>query len=800
MKNFNCYLRLEILLSLIFIFLCCQAEQRKQIMLSKGWLFSRDSISWQKVSIPHDWAIFEAFDKTIDMQVDTIKDSGELLYRTGTTGSLPWTGKGYYKTTITLDETPEEAEIFFDGAMRGAKVKINGNFAGGWPYGYNAFRINATKFLKKGDNLLEVSLENLDNSSRWYPGGGIYRPVRLVITGKTHLDPWQGWFYTLKADSTSSKLSLGAKVEGIEDINNLKVEFILLDEGGQKVAIEEEKVENDGFVKKEIDFANPRLWSTETPYLYTLVTNLLQGNKIIDSSTQKVGIRFITIDKENGFSINGKKCKIKGVCLHHDLGPLGAQVNKGSIIRRVKILKEMGCNAIRSSHNMPSNMEVEVCDSMGMMLMAESFDAWSSPKCKNDYSLLFNDWAEKDLTSLILNLRSHPSIVMWSIGNEIPEQGTPKGFEISSRFQELCHELDPTRKVTQGLDRVDAALKSGVATLMDIPGFNYRLDKYSGAIENLPQGFLLGSETASTVSSRGVYFFPVEEGKNITHTNGQSSSYDIECCNWSNLPDDDFKIQDDNPWVIGQFVWTGFDYLGEPTPYEYYWPSRSSYFGICDLAGLPKDRYWLYRSQWREDSPTLHLLPHWTWPEREGKVTPVYCYTSYPSAELFVNGKSQGKKSFDKTSRLDRYRLRWNDVVYESGEIKVVAYDSLGREAAIKTIKTAGAPHHLELEADRDTISSFNDDLSFIRVMMKDSEGNLCPRANNQVNFKVTGSGAFKASCNGDATSLVPFNSTSMPLFNGEEVVILEAIEKGKATLIAESEGLPPSSIEITIE
>ena len=500
--------------------------------------------------------------------------------------------------------------------------------------------------------------------------------------------------------------------------------------------------------------------------------------------------------------------------MHHDLGPLGAAVNKAALIRQIKMMKEMGCDAIRTSHNMPSQMQMDICDSLGMMVMAESFDMWRFPKCKNGYSRFFDDWADKDITNLVLANRNHPSIVMWSIGNEIPEQSNAEGRLLSIRLQGLCHSLDPTRPVTQGLDRVDHALGNGIAQAMDVPGFNYRLPKYAEGIKRLPQGFLLGSETASTVSSRGVYKFPVEitdnsqysswapgyDPKAIKNADGQCSGYDVEYCAWSNLPDDDWRWQDDYDWVIGEFVWTGFDYLGEPTPFDEYWPSRSSYFGICDLAGLPKDRYFLYRSHWNKDQHTIHLLPHWTWLKRKGLVTPVYCYTDYPEAELFINGKSQGriKKQNDLTplnsypspqdkNRLDRYRLRWNDVKYEPGELKVVVYDEMGKNCGEEVVRTAGRPHHLQLDvwtqqSERSPLTSHlsplkadGQDLAFVTVSLVDKDGTLIPDAQDQLTFDVQGAGTFRAVCNGDATSLEPFTQPTMKLFNGQLVVVVQA-------------------------
>ena len=534
----------------------------------------------------------------------------------------------------------------------------------------------------------------------------------------------------------------------------------------------------------------------------------MQNGQTLDEVKQKFGIRTVKVSKEGGFQLNGETRKIKGVCLHHDLGPLGAAINKAALIRQIKMMKEMGCDAIRTSHNMPSQMQMDICDSLGMMVMAESFDMWVYPKCKNGYARFFKDWSDRDIENLILANRNHPSIVMWSIGNEIPEQGSEDGREISSHLQELCHQLDPTRPVTQGLDHAEASIKSGVAKVMDIPGFNYRVHKYEQSIAELPQGFLLGSETASTVSSRGVYKFPVVPNDNskfaswapgydpkaLLKADGQCSSYDLDYSPWSNLPDDDWVWQDDKDWVIGEFVWTGYDYLGEPSPYDEYWPSRSSYFGICDLAGLPKDRYYLYRSKWNKNQHTIHLLPHWSWGltkkdkgNRIGQETPVYCYTDYPTGELFINGKSQGKISKNPAERLDRYRLRWNHVKYEPGEIKVVVYDAQGNVAGEQTVRTAGKPAELKLEAwtaNEAGLNADGDDLAFVTVSLTDTEGTLIPQADDQLTFEVTGTGSFEAVCNGDATSLEPFKKPTMKLFNGQLVVVVRsAKEPGTLTL-----------------
>ena len=777
------------------------SAQRNTINL-KTWQFSRDSVNYKPVTIPHDWAINGPFDKKWDLQFVAIEQNGETekTEKSGRSGALPWIGRGFYKTTVDLKKLPKTAVLEFDGAMADPHVYINGKLAGHWAYGYNAFRVDAAPYLKKGKNEISVSLNNREESSRWYPGGGLYRPVQLVTNADAAtINPWGCYFRTESIGNGKAEVSICTNINNVD--KTLSIENQLVDATGKIVAqFKYGDFDAQGNVVKTLTVDEAHLWSPETPYLYKLVTRLYRNKKLIDQTQQKVGIRTVRVAQYDGFQLNGVSRKIKGVCLHHDLGPLGAAVNKAALIRQIRTMKDMGCDAIRTAHNMPSTWQMEVCDSMGMMVMAESFDMWIYPKCKNGYALNFKDWADKDIENLVLNHRNHPSIVMWSIGNEIPEQWSEEGRNISKHLQDLCHKFDPTRPVTQGMDRAEDALKSGFAQVMDVPGFNYRVHKYDNNIKQLPKGFLLGSETASTVSSRGVYKFPVEASDSKTYTDGQCSSYDVEYCPWSNLPDDDWRMQDDRDYTIGEFVWTGYDYLGEPSPYDEYWPSRSSYFGICDLAGLPKDRYYLYRSHWRKDDATLHVLPHWTFPGREGETTPVYCYTSWPSAELFVNGKSQGRIVKNPNTRLDRYRLRWNNVKYEPGEIKVVAYDYDGTAKGEKIIRTAGAPARIVLKADRNSISSKGEDLSFVTVSVVDKNGTPCATANNNMKFAVSGAGKFRAACNGDATSLVAFNSTEMPLFSGELVVVVEGLKHGTAMLSVSADGLPTATLPIEIE
>ena len=804
------------------------AQNRQETTLTEGWLFSQDQQTWQNVCVPHDWAIAGPFDKKWDLQKVRIEQNGEkeATEKSGRSGALPWIGEGHYKRNIQIPAGCKHAELMFDGAMAEPTVYLNGQKAGYWAYGYNTFRVDITPMMKAGDNLLEVHLKNVEESSRWYPGAGIYRPVKLIITGDDRIDPWKTFIRTTQLCDRQAVVDVTVGT-GSPLAAHQGFEIEVRDAKGKLVGHEHcSEISNSGEANLSFTIQEPHPWSPETPYLYTAHIKYMQNGQLLDEVKQKFGIRTVKVSKEGGFQLNGVTRKIKGVCLHHDLGPLGTAVNKAALIRQIKTMKDMGCDAIRTSHNMPSQMQMDICDSLGMMVMAESFDMWLYPKCKNGYARFFEDWWKKDIENLILANRNHPSIIMWSIGNEIPEQGSAQGKEISENLQNACHSLDPTRPVTQGLDHAEASIKSGVATTMDVPGFNYRVHKYQNSIGQLPQGFLLGSETASTVSSRGVYKFPVEVTDNsqyaswapsydpqaILKADGQCSSYDLEYCSWSNLPDDDWVWQDDKDWVIGEFVWTGYDYLGEPTPYDEYWPSRSSYFGICDLAGLPKDRYWLYRSRWNKDEHTIHLLPHWTWGlskkdkgNRIGKVTPVYCYTDYPTGELFVNGKSQGKISKNPAERLDRYRLRWNNVKYEPGEIKVVVYDAQGNKAGEQTVKTAGKPAALKLEAwtqNSSLLKSNGDDLAFITVSLTDADGTLIPQADDQLTFEVTGAGSFEAVCNGDATSLESFKAPSMKLFNGQLVVVVRsAKEAGTLTLKVTDEKLKLSkSIDIAVQ
>jgi beta-galactosidase len=593
-------------------------------------------------------------------------------------------------------------------------------------------------------------------------------------------------------------VNIQTRIETKAQSSAIKVETEIFNSNGKSEARVLKIMDNynDGILEQQLVVNHPSLWSPETPTLYTAVCKVYENDKLSDSTTNRFGIRDIRLVPDKGFFLNGNRLKFKGVCLHHDLGPLGTAVNVAGIRRQLTILKDMGCNAIRTSHNPPAPEFLDLCDEMGFMVMDEAFDTWKVAKVANGYQNFFNEWAEKDMVNMLRRDRNHPAIVMWSIGNEIGEQNLVDGNKVLKFLKDICKREDPTRFVAAGMDQINGALKNNFAALLDIPGFNYKARRYEEACKQLPQGVILGSETSSTISSRGVYKFPIELTLDKAYPDNQCSSYDLGACSWAELLDDEFVKQDDLEYVIGEFVWTGFDYLGEPTPYDEFWPSHSSYFGICDLAGLPKDRYYLYRSRWNSRDTTVHLLPHWTWPGREGQITPVFCYTNFPSAELFVNGKSMGRQIKSRQSNLTRYRLMWNNVTYEPGFLKVVVYDESGKAVATQEVHTAGNPHHIELVSDRKILKADGKDLAYVTVKVVDEKGNLCPDSDNLLKFSVSGTGTYRAAANGDATSLEQFHLPKMQVFKGMLTAIVQSTEKqGKMILKVEGKGLKSSII-----
>ena len=814
-----------------------EAQTRTEQLLERGWRFTRedsaefiaedyDDKAWQEVTVPHDWAIYGPFSIHNDRQNVAITQDGqkEAMEHAGRTGGLPFVGVCWYRLDFEAPAFEEGkcATLIFDGAMSHARVYVNGMEVGYWPYGYNSFHFDITPYIKAGEvNTLAVRLENENESSRWYPGAGIYRNVHLVVTEDAYVPVWGTQLTTPIVTKELAKVELRTKLTTPEgaDRSIYRIVTDIIDPAGEVVATNEATLSryDNTLFEQEFDIAVPELWSVDNPALYYAKSKIYAGTELKDEYSTRFGIRTLEIIPDEGMFINGEPAKFKGVCNHHDLGPLGAAVNDAAIRRQIHIMKEMGCNAIRTSHNMPAPELVEACDEMGMMLMLETFDEWRTPKLANGYHKHFDEWAERDLVNLIHHYRNNPSVVMWCIGNEVPDQGDKMwGPKLSRFLQDICHREDPTRYVTQGMDQPHNVVYNNMAAMMDVAGFNYRPWHYGNSYQALPQQIILGTETASTVSSRGVYKFPVERRSMATYDDHQSSSYDVEHCSWSNLPEDDWMWHEDYDCCIGEFVWTGFDYLGEPTPYYTNWPSHSSLFGIVDLAGLPKDRYYLYRSHWNKAEETLHILPHWTWPGREGETTPIFVYTNYPSAELFINGVSQGvrtkdtsvtlENSWDEESerslkRQSRYRLMWMDTKYEPGTVKVVAYNEAGEAVAEREVKTAGKPHHIELKVDRATIEANSKDLAFVTVSVVDKDGNLCPAADNLIEFSVAGEGHYRAGANGNSVSLELFHEPRMKVFSGMMTAIVESNDTpGTITLTARSKGLKSANIMIKSE
>ena len=824
------------------------AQAGRSETILKEWEFRKGhdieaTEGWEAVSVPHDWAIYGPFDKANDLQTVAVVQNGEdvATEKTGRTGGLPYMGKGAYRRTLDIkaDEFDGRRHILmFDGAMSEAQVFVNGEQVCFWPYGYNSFHCDVTTHLRVGSNDIVVLLENREQSSRWYPGAGLYRKVRHITQPQVHVPVWGTYVTTPHIEKGHAVVSVRTKIEGVEKGSAVTLKTRILDPDGHAVAcVTDTRLLHFGEIEQTLTVENPALWSPENPVLYYVETEVYAGGSVntdwdmdrpeisiadgtvpCDKVSTRFGFRTIEIIPDKGFFLNGEARKFRGVCLHHDLGPLGAAINKAALRRQLTMLKDMGCDAIRTSHNMPAEELIELCDEMGFMVMLENFDEWDIAKCQNGYHRFFNEdsgngmiWAERDMINMLHHFRNNPSVVMWSIGNEVPSQWKPEGLVVAKWLQDICHREDPTRPVTCGMDQYNAVTVNGFAEQLDVVGFNYKVDRYIPAYKLLPQRIILGSETASTVSSRGVYHFPAKLGSAIMHDDNQSSSYDTEYCWWSNIPDNDFAADEDYDWCIGQFVWTGFDYLGEPSPYDTdAWPNHSSVFGIIDLASIPKDRYYLYRSVWNRTDETLHVLPHWNWAGREGEVTPVFVYTSYPSAELFVNGVSQGvraKKAADGIvpclgeKAMERFRLMWNDVVYQPGEIKVVAYDADGKAVAEKVVRTAGKASAIRLTPDREVLKADGEDLCYVNVSLVDKDGNPVPVDSRLVKVKITGAGSFKAIANGDPTCLEPFQQPQMHLFSGQLTVLVQAASQpGDITVEVTGKGVKKAILKIKTE
>lgn len=772
---------------------------------------------WQKLDLPHDWAITGPF--RIELE--------------GATGKLPWKGIGWYRKYFTVPVSDEGKQIFvdFDGAMANAKIWLNGNYVGSWPYGYTSFRMDLTPFVKPGEeNVLAVRLDTENWDSRWYPGAGIYRHVWLVKTDAVHVDHWGTYITTPQITDKDAVVNVAVTVSNRSQkatkaiVRTTLFELNTSNQPTAKVAVIKDAVVDlnageNKVVDSKTNILNPKRWSIENPNRYVAQTDIIVNGKIIDTYYTPFGVRTIEFTARNGFLLNGKRVEIKGTCNHHDLGALGAAFNLSALTRQLKMLKDMGTNSLRTSHNPPTPELLELADKMGFLVWDEAFDAWKKGKRKNDYNTLFDEWHDKDLTALIHRDRNHPSVFIWSIGNEVMEQ---QDVELTKHLVDIVHREDPTRPVSNGYNDPNGGRNSGAVVALDIMGVNYFFDQQPkwDADPRYANKPTLGSETSSCVTSRGEYFFGPNE-----YQNWQISSYDYAKPGWGCSPDEQFRTNAKYPHLLGEYVWTGFDYLGEPTPYnsdetnllnfrtdpskkaelekqleaiqKNNPPSRSSYFGIIDLAGFPKDRFYSYQSHWRPDLPVAHIFPHWNWPERLDSITPVHVYTSGDEAELFLNGKSLGRKT--KITGLD-FRLIWNDVKYTPGELKVVCYKD-GKRWATDVVKTTGTMKRLSLTADRSAIKVSEDELCFITVKVTDKDGLMVPRSNPLIHFSIEGDAEIIATDNGDATSFESFQSKKRKAFNGMALVIVKAKRgaKGKFIIKAESEGLETASIKVDL-
>ena len=796
---------------------------RKIKNLKYDWKFKKADIagaesinfvdkSWENVRVPHDWAISGPFERENDMQFCKIDWDGEkeAYEHNGRTGGLPHMGVGWYRRKFEVSKKAAGKKIWleFDGVMSRSSVYVNGQYAGGRPYGYSSFKLDVTELVELGssDNILAVKVDNPSFSSRWYPGAGIYRNVRLVVLDPIHVAHWGTYVTTPVIEENYAEVNIKTKLENDGSNASVELKTSIVSPDGAVIAVEqlEKKFKGEVEIEQSFSIDNPKLWGLENPQMYKVQSELSVEGERRDFYETPFGIRSIEFSNDKGMLLNGERVYMKGVCMHHDLGPLGAALNYRALERQMEIMKEMGCNSIRTSHNPPAPELLEICDRMGLLVIDEAYDEWKMMKLERSIGEFFDEWSERDLTDMIIRDRNHPCVFMWSLGNEILEQGVPDGAKVAQYLHDIAKRVDPTRPTTAGFNMPDGSLEHGMAGVVDLAGWNYCPNRYSEFHSKNPDLISYGSETMSTVSSRGIYHFPVREERlgdsDACHADLQLSSYDLVVPPWATTMETEFHALDNCPYIFGQYVWTGFDYIGEPTPYNRQWPARSSYFGIVDLGGLPKDRYYMFQTQWT-DKDILHILPHWTWHGREGLRTPVHIYSSFEEVELFLNGRSLGKRKLQTKSfnLLNHYRFIWDNVFYEAGELKAVAYSD-GKPAMEKIIKTAGLAEKLTLEVDRNEFSADGDDMVFVTVAVEDRNGNPNPIACNLVEFELDGPAEIAGVCNGDPTCLDSFKDDKCKLFSGKCVVYLQSVKDCKGEVKLKAAGAGVKSAEITLK
>ncbi len=781
------------------------AEARQRLSLDQGWRFHLGEVTggekpqtadadWRTLDLPHDFSIegpVGADPNTMDGPFDQKSPGGNGA------GALNG-GIGWYRKAFTLPDSAKGKRVWvrFDGVYMDSEVWLNGTSLGKHPYGYTSFQYDLTPSLKPGANVLAVRVNVQQPCSRWYCGAGIYRHVWLTITNPLHVAPWGTYITTPKVADDAADVRVRTRVvNDSAEPAKATLTTTIIDADGKKVASNDAAGTVAADANHEFDqmlkVAKPRRWSTDDPYLYQVITEVRIGGRLVDRRETPLGIRTIEFTVDNGFLLNGKRVQIKGVCDHHDLGCLGSAVNRRGIERQIEILKAMGCNAIRTSHNPPAPELLDLCDRMGMVVMDEAFDEWVIPKSrmKYGYGRFFDEWSERDMVSMIHRDRNHPCIILWSIGNEIKEQAAPQGGAMAKRLADICHREDPTRMVTSGCNKVGQAVNNGFVSALDVLGINY----FTGEYVKQRGKVLVAAETSSALSTRGHYGLELKPDGKVginTRAENQCVSYDIDHPFWGCTAEASLLAVKNAPWMAGEFVWTGFDYIGEPTPYG--WPSRSSYFGIIDLAGFPKDRYYLYQSQWT-DKPVVHLLPHWNWKGFQGKEIPVWCFTNADSVELFLNGKSLGSKDFKGSKAL---HLEWK-VPYEPGTLKAIGTKS--GQTIVDEVRTAGEPARLIVTPDRKRIAADGEDLSYVEVRIVDKDGNLCPNADNEIAFALEGPGAIAGVDNGDPTSHEPFKAAKHKAFHGLCLAVVKANRTpGEIRLTATTPGLASQPAAIT--